>query len=231
MKFKILPDGSQHHMTQNLSHILSKHCLLFILVVTISMPATSLEDSSGLAVIGNSITKHNKSRDLDWDCECGMAATNGANDFAHILAANLNKHLAVENASYLERPSAVPEAKWRDLNLMIKKSNVVVIQLGDNARAPYDYFYQSYNRLLTNISGKNKLYCVSTYWKNDQIDKFIQKSCSQNSGVYIFIGDIRVDKKNLDFHYKKFKVEAVNDHPKDWGMREIANRILAKAGH
>lgn len=218
-------------MNQNLFHILIRHCVLAILVANFFIADNSLADSGSLSVIGNSISKHPKSKDLDWDCECGMAASSKALDYSHILARSLNMHLVVENASYLERPSIVPDAKWSDLNAMIKKANVVVVQLGDNSRVPYDYFYQSYERLLNNVVKNNRLYCISTYWKNDQVDKFIRKACEQKGGVYIFIGDIRVDKANPDIHSIKFNVQAVNDHPKDWSMNKIAQRILSKVNN
>jgi len=190
-------------------------------------PATvGLPAPTSLVVIGNSITMHPISEAIQWNHASGMAASDAAHDYAHLIAAGLGlPTVSARNVALLER------AETADLSLIpaatsgIDAQTAVVVQLGDNAVVTGSpAFTASYVALLDAVSARQSLICLSTWWWDSGKDAMIKAQCEAHGGHYVYIGDIyptRADVIPADEH------PAIVDHPHDASMAVIAQRVLA----
>lgn len=68
---------------------------------------------------------------------------------------------------------------------------------------------------------------MSTYWPNQEIDTNMMLSCLNHGGRFVYIGDIYTNPNNPDYIGPPvYSNPAVNMHPHDWSMQQIADRIL-----
>lgn len=195
--------------------------------------------------VGNSITFHPPKQEVEWGNSNGMAASNKEHDYAHIILRFLNIN---EGDSYIrnfypfETDSSVAHSHIQSLSeAFAQKPDMLVLQLGDNVRVvksdPLSSIAQLYNFwfgygelvVAAKESVKN-VYCVSTWWRSRVKDYVIKSQCEAGGGRYIYIGDIYTDPKNPDLGKVDYSVTAVDAHPKDYGMLQIALRIKAAMG-
>ncbi len=163
-----------------------------------------------VVVIGNSIALHPPKLEVGWMQNNGMAASSEATDYAHLIGAS-----QVFNLATLERgqPYALPAVA----------PDTLVVQLGDNA-TDVPGFTKRYADLLRTIKAK-RLICVSTWWQDFAKDAVIFDACTAARGEYVYIGDLFMSKHNPDRAAKTFTDNGVNEHPHDWGMARIAERV------
>jgi Rieske Fe-S protein len=70
--------------------------------------------------------------------------------------------------------------------------------------------------------------CVSTWWEEPSKDAVIASACEAHGGRYVYIGDILTDPANRDrLEGPQYTDASVQDHPHDWSMARIAERIVA----
>lgn len=187
-------------------------------------------DATKGVFIGNSITDSPVNAALGWDHASGMAASSAATDYAHIVGEAL--HLwapSYINFAALERDPAANLARIAELTAGIDHLTAVTIQLGDNV-APDRLadFKPAYEALLDAASRGRTLVCVSTWWELWAKDTMIKEACEARGGTYVSIGDIRYDPKNRDpFEGPQYADPSIQDHPHDWSMARIAERIVA----
>ena len=186
-------------------------------------PATSL------IVIGNSITRTPPSPGFGWAGDWGMAASDAAHDFAHLAAGALGLPLDARNFSALETDLDVAQVPAMATGVA---GAVVVVQLGDNAgssgKTPAQW-RSAYRALLDATRGVRTLVCVTTFWGFGQIDAVIREECTAHGGRVAEIGDIYPDAANPDRQEVVSANDAVNQHPHDYGMARIAERVVAAA--
>ena len=180
--------------------------------------------------IGNSITFSPANPAVGWDHSSGMSASSAATDYAHLVGEAL--HLwspTFINFAALERDPAANLARIAELTAGIDHLTAVTIQLGDNV-APDRLadFKPAYDALLDAASRGRTLVCVSTWWELWAKDTMIKEACEARGGTYVYIGDIRYDPKNRDpFEGPQYADPSIQDHPHDWSMARIAERVLA----
>jgi hypothetical protein len=184
-----------------------------------------------LVAIGNSITLHPPDTSLGWNGNWGMAASAQGKDYAHMTAAAM--HLPVTPISVTSL-----ETNPKDLNQYLQviaaagidSKTIVVLELGDDSSvSDLTDFASSYGKLISAVSSRMKLVCVSTFWEKPPLDAVIKYECESNGGLYTYIGDIYTDPNNPDRKENAFSNPTVNAHPHDWGMAHIAARIVAEA--
>jgi hypothetical protein len=190
-------------------------------------------------VIGNSISIVQGTPGTDWDHTSGMAASDAAHDWVHLVAAGLkSSSVSVSNFADLERNPADPINKIDLATPMatqiathaagIDAHTIVVVELGDNApQGGSADFTANYGKLLDAVSARAALACTGTFWFDPVRDAMIKAACEAHGGHYVFIGNIRPDPSNRDFIDGPQFSAAINGHPHDWSMAVIAKRVLA----
>jgi hypothetical protein len=190
-----------------------------------------------IAIIGNSITSHWAKPDVGWFQSNGMAASNVAHDFAHLLIHKIRATAAdsyVRNFYPFETDSKGAADNIASLTPVIADPpEIVVIELGDNVagRNPMKLaaFDSNYAALLDKVKGAKKLFCLSTWWERRFTDMIIEHQCKAAGGTFVYIGDIYVDPINRDLSLPHYPGAFVDKHPKDYSMQRIAFRLW-KAG-
>lgn len=203
-----------------------------------SEPAQHMQ-ASKLVVIGNSISRHGQVSSIGWDHDSGMAASSAATDYAHLVAATLGvAQLTANNFADLERNPAdaintidldTPVAhQIANRAAEVTSDSIVVVQLSDNA--PHESmatFGPGYSALLDAVSARKALVCVGSFWYDATKDAVLKTACEAHGGRYVYIGDIHTDPTNRDrLDGPQYTNAAVQDHPHDWSMARIAERVL-----
>jgi lysophospholipase L1-like esterase len=210
--------------------------ILLLLKSGIAVPLQNVEEDSNIQknkrilILGNSITKHGPSPQLQWSGNWGMAASSQDKDYVHLLIKKIkergyNDQIFYENFSF--------EREFWKLNpsmlIPFKKdsADIIILEFGENV-SPADakkYNYGLYLEKLANYlktSDSTMVCLLSDYWPNDIIDSCIRQTAEKNNWLYIPIGDL----SNEEYTAKgKFLNEGVSRHPSDKGMAAIADRI------
>ncbi|MET3373582.1 alpha-galactosidase [Variovorax boronicumulans] len=180
-----------------------------------------------ITFIGNSLTLHTPKKELGWSNSWGMAASAQDRDYAHRTGAALGLPVSVFNLAALESDPENNLSRIAEVTRDIRATTVVVVELGDNVQpASQEKFIDAYERLLDAAKGL-QLICLSTWWKNEPLDRVLEQQCVSHGGRYVHIGDIRADAARLDAGGPQFSDPGVNAHPHDSGMAMISERIVA----
>lgn len=178
-----------------------------------------------LAVIGNSITHHDPSPAIGWGGNWGMAVASADKDFAHIVSQATGLPLTASNFAGLERTP--DDASLIDQAVAgVSAGTVVVVELGDNVPGgALPAFTVAYGKLLDRLSGAHAVVCVSTWWGSPEVDAVMSDACRKRGFRWADIGDLKHSPANTDAP-GRYVNAAVDDHPHEWGMSQIAVRIL-----
>jgi hypothetical protein len=188
-----------------------------------------------IAFIGNSITKHSPSDELGWLNDNGMAASSWDKDYCHILMSLLKipkVNSYVGNFAELERTDiegSLIETQLEAL-LTVNKPKILVVQLGDNiTNIDQLMSFKKNLEFIGSISKKNceKVLMISTWWESKPKDEVIQTVCEKHIAEFIYIGHLFNAPTNLDRLSKQYIHAGVDNHPRDWGMSQIANIMYA----
>lgn len=193
-------------------------------------PSVETDDVYEFVFLGNSLTHHSPNFDIGWNKNHGMAASNLEKDFVHQFMSLINNDSAyIANMYPIERDISDLDSVISRVRPAFENAGVVVIQLGDNTNEAHEEELEalkiSIDELGKLIKPNQLLLCVSTYWRNRVKDRIIEESCENNSGQYVFIGDIFDYQTSEDLPF--FTHAGVNMHPKDPQMLLIAKRIRA----
>ena len=190
-----------------------------------------------VAFIGNSITLHNPKEEIGWFGRWGMAASCEENDYLHIIMAKIREKYP--EASYCILSGALWERNYRTLDLeenyrKAKDFKPDIIVTAITANIPRDQFEipafkvamkKLHDYLVDGREGV-KIYQSSSFYRNELKIQGIKEYCEENGVKYIFISDIVEDRSNCAFD--KFEHGGVGGHPRDKGMRIMAERFLAE---
>ena len=199
-------------------------------------------DNTEIAFIGNSLTYHQDSAELGWYESHGMAAKYESTDYVHVTLRELvtaSENAYIRNFYPFESDDSVTKRHIDSLTpVLAKHPKIVVVQLGDNVELNKKQkiqsvfnlynFWSAYGDLMGAIKNSDaQIYCVSTWWQSDWKDRVIKRRCESAGGTYVYIGDIYTDPKNTDRNTVDYPSPMVDSHPKDYGMKEIADRLVA----
>ena len=199
-------------------------------------------DNTEIAFIGNSLTYHQDSAELGWYESHGMAAKHESTDYAHVTLRELgisSGNAYIRNFYPFESDDSVTKRHVDSLEpVLAKHPKIVVVQLGDNVELNKKQkiqsvinlynFWSAYGDKLGEIKKSDaQIYCVSTWWKSNWKDRAIKQRCEAAGGTYVYIGDIYTDPGNTDRATVDYPSAGVDSHPKDYGMKVIADRLVA----
>lgn len=187
-------------------------------------PAPPPAKATALLVLGNSLSIHPVDASLGWDHVSGMAASDAAHDFVHIVAAGLGATPTALNIGQLELTPVESAPLIPTSTASIDAHTAVVVQLGDNGGADFIAgFPAAYSALLDAAAGAKSLACVSTWRENDAKDAVMKAACEAHHGTFVYIGDIFPVRTDV---IPAGENGGVASHPHDPSMAIIAQRIL-----
>jgi len=195
------------------------------------VPAPPAPAITSVVVVGNSLAYESANPVYDWSGNWGMAASDAAHDFPHLIAAHYGATLAVVDGSPIERLPATSDDVIASIAAKTTSSTLVVLEIGDNAAGSHTdpaTYGAAYGRLMTALAAKHphRVVCLSTWWTAPAIDSAIQAACT--GGSYVPIGDIAGAPGNPDYTSgPQFSNPDVNAHPHDWGHAQMAARVEA----
>ena len=183
--------------------------------------------------IGNSLTFHETDKNLGWHNANGMAASLEDKDYAHLVLKTLKiskEQAIIENFAEIEQKDIEESQTFQKLkDLLSMDASYLIFQLGDNISndEQLNYFWKNMH-LLSSFIRDQQVYFVSTWWEHEVKDSIIQEICQKYKGNYIYIGDIFKSEDNMDRKKQGYAHPGVDARPQDWGMQEIAKRIIQK---
>lgn len=181
-----------------------------------------------VVAIGNSITTHAPIPGMGWNGNHGMAAPTQAEDFVHLTAAALG--VPVHDARNVNWVENQPEAAMPLIPAiadLIPADALVIVKLGENvAPGNLEPFRQAYAALLDQAAKGAALVCVSTYWYDSAKDAVMRPECEARGGRWVYVGDLFDSPENADRQAVEYASAAVDNHPRAWGMRAMAERVI-----
>ncbi len=186
-----------------------------------------------IAFIGNSITLHGAAPEIGWRHQHGMAASVMHEDYCHRLLALLNtpkENAFIGNFAEAERTNI----QGTDITLFLTdllvkhRPELTVIQLGDNVsnEAQLKAFQVNLHAIAALAKANSQqVLILSTWWESAAKDRVIQHIAEMTQCEYLYIGDLFPSEKNTDRQHTKYAHAGVDNHPRDWGMQAIANRV------
>lgn len=189
-------------------------------------------------ILGNSITKHPPAPKIGWYGNWGMAASRQSKDFSNLIAASLKAKVTPVNISDYELNHTSFDLNTLDM-YFAGMPDLVIIKIGENVLQPIN-FDKSFSAFISYIKDKvpdAKIVIAGTLWPNDAANKVLNdealarnipivKLQDLNTDVYkSYIGE---DMLSIDGTRYKINNQGVADHPGDFGMKNIADRIIAK---
>lgn len=208
-------------------------------------PGTDLRtaDRSGggtfkVLVYGNSIALHGPKPDIGWTNSWGMAASAREKDFAHLVAAGLEKKrggkadLRIRNLAALERNFTTNIATVAQISADVKWGpDYVVIAIGENApnltastKNAYRKFLADIGRPFASLPKRPKIVLRSPFWQSSVKAECTKKAAADIGAVYVYAGALGPDPENRAIG--RFWHDGVANHPGDLGMRRLADLIL-----
>ncbi len=179
-------------------------------------------------MIGNSITFHGPVKNIGWNGNWGMAASEQKNDFAHKVGSSIKRPVTTINFSELEQSPLLAIPKIKDILSQVPSNAIIIIELGDNLQPENAKDFEvGHAQLLKGLSGAPAKVCVSTWWARPEKDDILRKNCEKYGFSFVDIGDVRGIPKPFGYKVIDYGNAGVTDHPQDFSMKVIAERIIA----
>ena len=188
---------------------------------------------SNVLILGNSITFSPADPSLGWTGNWGMAASSADKDYVHILTANFKQQNAAATVTAMN--IAAFERGYGSFNLdsafsavAKTKPDLLIIRIGENVAVPLNatVFDAKYQALINYFKAANpnvKVLGAGSFWLlKDDVDAEMAKYSNFISLSYLLKADITTEAIGL------YPNPAVQQHPSDKGMSEIAQAIWNK---
>ena len=189
--------------------------------------------------IGNSITRHEPKEEIGWLNDWGMAASDISKDYVHVAVRLIEEKLRQPVNYCIVHLSNWEKNYWEDERLekfaaaREYQADIVVFRIGENCWAvrdklgTYELFphFDTMARYFVSNPNANVI-MTSLFWPFDPVDEVIEKTAAKNGYTYVKMNDLgrREDTRAVG----QFWHTGVADHPNDYGMRLIAERIVEK---
>lgn len=193
-----------------------------------------------IAIVGNSITLHNKKEDIGWYGEWGMAASCAEKDYCHLIMRDFRAEypktsfIIVQAADWERSFWSEPCDYPKQLHMLEQYDpDIIILRLSENSGkelCEQHDFAEGFMKLCAHFSdkGRRKLLITDSFWYSPWtapgIEAAAKKYC--DSGKAVNLSDLgNMDEmKALGL----FEHPGVAAHPGDIGMRAIADRILER---
>ena len=204
--------------------------------------ASTLAGVHKILFLGNSITLHGPKPSIGWTNNWGMAATEQAKDYVHVVQATVS-----------ELTGAVPEIMFKNIatfeqgytNYNVETSladafafapDLFVLAIGENVPAftseeQKTQFKDAVAHIINGVRTYSHPIVVvrSCFWANAAKDLALSQVSQQAGAIFVNIGALGADESNLARSEPTFSdsiYDTFNTHPGDKGMSAIANAIV-----
>jgi len=191
-----------------------------------------------LLILGNSLTVHPASAELDWPGEWGMAASSKDRDYVHRLAAKIRlatgqtPALRVRNIANFERGYERFDYTGELAGDREFAATVIVLAIGENMEPltgadPEWRFCQAVCRLVEELTRDQPATVLirSGFWRSPRHDRALRSAACATGSLFVDCGDLGSVPENAARHERDFRHAAVAAHPGDRGMQALAERI------
>lgn len=183
---------------------------------------------------GNSITCHAPAPEIGWHGYWGMAASCEEKDYVHQTVQILKKRysnisFAVAQLARWELICDEAGEQWKEAYRGLKsfEADVAVIRMGENIPAgklnAMDIKEHIENMIAFFGNGCRQIIVTDCFWKRDKLDAILKELCEDKEYTFCKISDIYENPKSMALN--QYENESVANHPSDYGMRKIAERI------
>ncbi len=204
------------------------------------LPRVGTLPAAKVLFLGNSITLHGPKPDIGWTGNWGMAASEEAKDYVHLVAADLARvggrvpQILVRNIAGFEREYATFDLRAGLNDALDFRADIVVVAIGENVPDPADddartKFAAAFTRLLAtlNESGKPAIFVRSCFWPHEVKDGIMHKAATDAGARWVDISALGRDESNAARSERKIEHAGVAGHPGDKGMRAIADALFS----
>lgn len=185
---------------------------------------------------GNSITRHGPSAKIGWNRDWGMAASCKENDYVHLVVSELDERYGT--VDYCIAQGAEWERKYPDTDAVLEKyytaardfsADLVIIRIGENISTA-EHEKQSCKPYLDKavkfFSQNAKQVILTDLFYDSVKNNVFAEVAKENAYTFVHLTDLEKDERTMALGL--FEHVGVAHHPGDFGMRCIADRILAQ---
>jgi hypothetical protein len=189
--------------------------------------------------LGNSITLHGPSAEVDWSGNWGMAASALDKDYVHVLVRAITERtgrdpeILAENIADFERHHETCDIRQMFKKHLEFKADLVIVAIGENVpvldtEKAQRQFKDCLVQLLTLLkaNGNPALVVRSCFMPDETHDRILKQACTEVGGIFVDISHLSKDESNYARSERQYTHAGVAGHPGDRGMREIADAIL-----
>ena len=189
--------------------------------------------------LGNSITWHGPSADVDWSGNWGMAASAPEKDYVHVLVRSISEmtgeapEILVENIADFERQYESCDVEDRFKKHLRFQADLVIVAIGENVPALSSEeaqrgFKERLVQLLALLKGNGNptLVVRSSFMPDETRDKVLEQACREAGGIFVDIRPLSQDESNYARSERTYSHGGVAGHPGDRGMQAIADALL-----
>ena len=187
----------------------------------------SNEQYSRIAFVGNSITEHEISKKIGWNCKCGMAASSKENDFDYLVSNYFGASQHIVNIAMWEQDFD-NERFESFLDLYVFQPDLIIINLGENIteinikNVDLVYELETLHFELTGNTAARIIY-VDSFLTSVKINALFDEFAVKNNVELVKISNLNIDENKATNHENS----AVASHPNDSGHYEIYQRIIS----
>lgn len=184
--------------------------------------------------VGNSITLHGILEEIGWYNQCGMAASSVENDYVHLCIEEIKKTypdaaFAIAQVAEWERDYINGSIRLDDYSLAREfNPDIIIMRCIENCNwQNFDHkaFMREYKALVQYLNASGKAFIVFTegFWKHPGNPDI--KVVSEEMG-FPFVPLEDLGEKDEMKAIGEYEHDGVQQHPGDYGMKNIANRII-----
>lgn len=182
-----------------------------------------------ILVLGNSITRHGPSAEIDWHFDWGMAASAPERDYVHRLYAMLTEYgkepfMMIRQASHWERNFQNPACLAEYERERAFGADIVVFRLGENVgKKDFPALKDAALTLVDYVAPVGAFVIFTTgFWKNAERDEALRCAAETRGSPCVDIACTNDDMMALGL----FTHPGVSIHPGDKGMEMIARKLF-----
>ena len=189
-------------------------------------------------IVGNSITRHAPKADIGWYGDWGMAASEPAKDYVHLVEKGLMEYfglisLCVAQAAEWEshvhaEKRAILEERYQPAADF--ETDIIIVRIGENIdinRTSVQELADDFKEMIRFFGSKRpgvQVVLRGLFWWFPEHEKAVHLVAEQEGYRFVALKDLGIDEKMTAKGL--FEHGGVAGHPGDLGMEHIAERIL-----
>lgn len=160
----------------------------------------------------------------EWFGGWGLSVTAAELDYVHLSS----KALGAPFEAYNWQGDALPtDERLAKYAATVTSDSVVVVQLAENIDGTQS-FVPTLKRVIEAAKPARRIVCIGSWWPNPERDALVKAACTEGGGKFVDVSDLMNSPQNTDKNLPKLSDNpAVDEHPKNWGMAKIAERVVA----